>query len=233
MRSVVCWLWNEGSRDYRAKHVNVLHRMFRRHLPGEFRFICITDEAGPFDAGIEVMATPESARALCKLQTPEGARFPSCYRRLWMFSDEARSLGDRVLLVDIDVLVMADASPLFAPEADFVGWKPKASWGHNNSRIGGGIYLLTPGTQSRVWDEFKGLASIAEARQAGFRGSDQAWMSYKLQGCALYGPEAGICSIRDLQDGAKRPAAGMALVQHNGPRKPWESPYKWVREAWC
>src|SRR5690606_17196410 len=157
MRSVVCWLW--AGRGYRPEHVNVLHRMFRRHLPGEFRFICITDEEGEFEAGIQAMPTPAEALKLADLQTPEGVRFPSCYRRLWMFSDEARCLGDRVLMVDIDVLVLRDASSLFAPTADFVGWRPKQTWGRSAERVGGGVYLLTPGTRTEVWTDFRGAES--------------------------------------------------------------------------
>jgi hypothetical protein len=230
MRSIVCWLWN--GRGYRPEHVNVVHRMFRRHLAGDFRFICITDETEGFEAGIEVMPTPPEAAALAHLRTPEGGVFPSCYRRLWMFSEAARCLGDRVLLVDIDLLVVGNAEPLFAPTADFVGWKPTASWGHNNNRIGGGLYLMTPGTQTHVWEDFKGQESIAEARAAGYRGSDQAWISYKLWGCPLFPKDAGIYSIRDLRHGAMKPPADAVLIQHNGTTKPWASRVQWVRDAW-
>jgi hypothetical protein len=229
MRSIVCWLWN--GRGYRPEHVNVVHRMFRRHLAGDFRFICITDETEGFEAGIEVMPTPPEAAALAHLRTPEGGVFPSCYRRLWMFSEAARCLGDRVLLVDIDLLVVGNAEPLFAPTADFVGWKPTASWGHNNNRIGGGLYLMTPGTQTHVWEDFKGQESIAEARAAGYRGSDQAWISYKLWGCPLFPKDAGIYSIRDLRR-AMKPPADAVLIQHNGSTKPWASRVPWVRDAW-
>lgn len=232
MRSIVCWLWSDGGRGYRPEHVNVVHRMFRRHLAGDFRFICITDETEGFEDGVEVMPTPPEAAALAHLRTPEGGVFPSCYRRLWMFSEAARCLGDRVLLVDIDLLVVGNAEPLFAPTADFVGWKPTASWGHNNNRIGGGLYLMTPGTQTHVWEDFKGQESIVEARQAGYRGSDQAWISYKLWGCPLYGPEAGIYSIRDLKNGAKPPPRDAVLIQHNGTTKPWTSRIQWVKDAW-
>jgi hypothetical protein len=232
MRSVVTWLWRDGGRGFSPDHVNAVHRMFRRHLPGDFRFICITDDPGKYDKGVDVMPTPPEALALAHLRTPEGDRFPSCYRRLWMFSDAARCLGDRVLLVDIDILVVGDASRLFAPEGDFVGWKPTASWGHNNRRVGGGLYLMTPGTKTEVWEDFKGAESIALARKAGYRGSDQAWISYKLWGCPLFPKDAGIYSIRDLRHGAMKPPADAVLIQHNGTTKPWASRVPWVRDAW-
>ncbi|WJJ93437.1 hypothetical protein [Neopusillimonas aromaticivorans] len=89
-----------------------------------------------------MMPIPAAAQKLAAFRTPEGARFPSCYRRLWMFSDEAKCLGKRVLMTDLDVLITRNIDHLFAPRDKFVGWQPKASWGGTN-RIGGGLYLLT------------------------------------------------------------------------------------------
>lgn len=232
MKSVVCWLWNEGFRDYRPEYVNVLHRMFQRHLPEPHRFICVTDERGQYDSGIEVMPTPEAARRIASIRTPEGGRFPSCYRRLWMFSPEAVCLGDRVMLVDIDVVLTGDVTHLFDVDADFVGWKPRATWG-NNQRIGGGLYVMTPGTQSHVWEDFRGDASIREARRFGYRGSDQAWMSYKLRGCSLLPYDCGVYSIRDLDNGRKPLPSDACIVQFNGRTKPWHSALAWVRKHWC
>lgn len=228
MKSVVCWLW-EG-RGYAPRHVNVLYRMFLRALPEEHRFICITDETRGFHSGIEVMPTPREAMALADIKTPEGGRFPSCYRRLWMFSPDAVCLGDRVMLTDIDVVLTGDVSHLFSIDSEFVGWRPRMSWGHNRRRIGGGLYIMTPGTRTHVWDEFRGEKSIREARAMGFRGSDQAWMSHKLKGCDLI--EKGIYSIRDLKNGASPLPDDACLVQFNGPVKPWDSTLSWVRDHW-
>jgi len=229
--AVVCWLWNDGSRDFRPQHAATVARMFRRHLPVEHRFVCITDDAKEID-GVDVMPTPPAALALGRLRTPEGAGFPSCYRRLWMFSDEAQEIAKRVLLVDIDVILLRDVSPLVQREEDFVGWQPSASWGQGIDRIGGGLYLLRTGTRTDVLTRFQGAPSIAEARAAGYRGSDQAWLSYVLHGCPLYGPEAGIYSIRDMKNGRLPPPSDARIVQHNGTRKPWSSPVPWVRRAW-
>lgn len=227
MKTVACWLW--GGRGYEPRHVNVLHRMFRRHLAEDHRFVCITDEPRRrFGPGIEVMPTPESALSIATLPSPEGRRFPSCYRRLWMFSQDAMRLGERVMLTDIDVVLTGDVSHLLTGDADFVGWRPRMSWGHNSRRIGGGLYVMRPGSRAHVWEEFNGARSIAEARRAGYRGSDQAWMSYQLRGCALM--SQGIYSIRDLRGGHLPGDA--CLVQFNGPTKPWHSTLPWVREHW-
>lgn len=233
-KSIVCWLWgDQASRDYRPEHVNVLRRMFARCLPEPHRFICITDETEGFDPEVELMPTPPAALAVGRHRNPEGRQFPmGCYRRLWMFSADARCLGERVMLVDVDMVLTGDVSHLFDTPGELVGWKPRASWGHAHDRIGGGVYVLTTGTQRHVWDSFDGSNAIAAARRAGYRGSDQAWMSYQLRGCPVLPAESGIYSIRDLDDGRQPLPADACLVQFNGTGKPWHSDLEWVKEHW-
>jgi hypothetical protein len=238
MKTICTWLWNDGStrsKSFAPAHVNALRKMIARNLPEPHRFVCIADSSEGFDPEVEVMPTPEAAKRLGELKSPEGGRFPSCYRRLWMFSDEARVLGERVLLIDIDLVVVADITPIFEPTDEFVGWRPFRDWG-NQCRFGGGIYLLTPGTRTNVWNDFTGPKSIAEARAAGFRGSDQAWISYKLsQSNPYWDRESGIFSIRDFRTEQHNLPADARLVQMNGPIKPWMAEAQripWIRQHW-
>lgn len=232
MKSIVCWIWGNGERRYSPQHVNVLQRMFARHLPEKHRFICVTDETKGFDKGVEVIQTPAEAVRVGMFKSPEGLRFPSCYRRLWMFSDAAKVLGERVMLIDVDLVVLRDVTPMFDLTADFVGWRPFRDWG-TQMRYGGGIYLLTPGTRRHVWEKFTGDASIRAARAAGFRGSDQAWLSYALGAKEVHWPKSsGIYSIRDFPKTPHAPPSDARLVQFNGPVKPWNSPLLWARQNW-
>lgn len=241
MISIVTWLWRDGSRDYRAEHVNAVARMWREKCSLPHRFICVANAGERFAPDVEHFVTPPEAVRVGAHKSPEGGRFPSCYRRLWMFSKAAQALGERVLLVDIDHLLTADPAPLINQHADFVGWRPLMRWG-NQRRVGGGLYLLRTGSRAHVWDSFTGAASIATARAAGFRGSDQAWMSYCLGNGESYWPDsAGIYSIRDLStdsrqcNGAKGLPADTLLVQFNGPVKAWSPAAQrmpWVRKHW-
>lgn len=228
-----------------------MYRQLQRHCRASFNLICITDETRGFDSGIEVIKTPPAALALSDLRTPEKPNFPSCYRRLWMFSEEAQALGERILLTDVDAVFTADPSPLFEREEDFVGWRPLRTWGREN-RFGGGVYLLRTGTRTFVWNDFKGAESISLARRAGLRGSDQAWLSYCLASTESSWPErCGIYSIRDLthvpnkvpkRQTIRRHGAPMGLpsdaimVHFNGPDKPWcantQRRHRWL-EAHC
>ena len=230
---MVCYLWNDGSREFLPQHVNVLQRMVSRHLSEPHRFICITDEKREsFNDGVEVFPTPPAARHVGENRSPEGARFPSCYRRLWTFSDEARELGEQVLLLDVDLVVVGDLAPIMACDADFMGWRPFRDWGRK-MRFGGGIYLLKTGTRTEVWKRFEGAQSIVKARTAGFRGSDQAWISYVLGDREPYWQrDSGIYSIRDMSGSEAVLPKDARLVQFNGPTKPWRSPLPWVKEHW-
>ena len=227
-------------RCFKPAHVIQLAKRVREVLPIPHRFVCITDEIpeGLTSVSHDVhwIQTPEAALAAGDLRSPEGNRFPSCYRRLWAQSKEAATiLSDWVMLIDIDLTPIDDWSRLIRPEIPFVGWRPYRDWG-KKLRIGGGIYGFKPGAQLEVWDEFirNPRAAIAAAANAGFRGSDQAWLSYKLaHKVPIYGRGDGIYSIRDLGASHTLPKDAR-LVQFNGPQKPWSyhGPADWVAKYW-
>jgi hypothetical protein len=235
MISIVCWLWNGtglGDRPYQPAHVNTLRRAVARHMSLPHRFVCVADDPHGFDPEVEVFETPAEARKVGELRTPEGGRFPSCYRRLWNFSPAATVLGDRLLCIDIDLVPTRDWAPLFSRHEDFVGWRPYRDWGQK-LRFGGGSYLLKAGSRTDVWTKFRGPESIAAARRAGFRGSDQAWISFMLGAREpYYGREAGIYSIRDMKGKEHVLPPDARMVHFNGPQKPWASPLAWVKEHW-
>lgn len=240
MISIVCWLWNDDTapanqmdrkREFLPEHVNTLRRMLKRHMSMPFKLVCVADESAGLDPKVEFLKTPDEARALSELRSPEGMRFPSCYRRLWAFSAEAKVLGERCLFTDIDIVIMNDLAPLFENKADFVGWRPLRDWGAK-LRFGGGTYLLTPGTRTFVWDDFAGQESIDRARSAGFRGSDQAWLSYCLAEREIYWPmRSGVYSVRDLKYDRIDPTTAM-IMHFNGHVKPWQSDFTWAKQHW-
>src|SRR5919108_3974036 len=106
--SFVCWKWQTKQipRLFLADHVNVLQAMVARWYPRPFRFICITDDRAGLNPAIEAMPMPVR---FDHLKSPQGARFPQCYARLWNFSrDAAAVLGERIFQVDIDVIITGD-----------------------------------------------------------------------------------------------------------------------------
>lgn len=223
-------------RAFKPQYVNRLAALFRKHLPVEHRFVCVADSTEGFDDTVHVIETPPEALELRNYRSPEGNRFPSCYSRIWAQSKRAAELlSELCLLIDADLVPVRDCSPIVLRDEPFVGWRPYRDWGRK-LRIGGGIYLFKPGAYAHVWEEFakNPRAAIVAARNEGFRGSDQAVLSYFLADkVAIYGRDAGIYSIRDLDQHHNLPKDAR-LVQFNGPVKPWDyrGPATWVAEHW-
>jgi hypothetical protein len=234
---VICWKWR--SRGYHtrfeARHVNVLGAMLRRHLRMPHRLLCVTDDA----RGIEHETFPIWSDA-AGVGNPNGPGFPSCFRRLKIFSAaQQREMGirqgDRIASIDLDVVLVDDVTPIFNREEDFVGWRAKGK--HHETVLNGTLFSLRAGSHEDVWSEFDATRSPAIARAAGYLGSDQAWLSLKLA-CkvAAWGSESGIVSyMRDLLLDPSLPQ-GARLVSFHGQHKPWDAEVQaeapWVAEHW-
>lgn len=239
MITIVTYLWRgeEASRVYLPEHVNSLRNAIARKLSVPHHFVCVADESEGLAGNVEWLRTPDAAARLGEIKTLEGRRFPSCYRRLWSFSEEARALlGDRIMVLDIDLVPVADFSHLLDRPEPFVGWRPLMKWGQTD-RIGGGLYLMTTGSHPEIFEDFRQdpRASQQAARAAGYRGSDQAWLSYRLGKTVPVWPDTvGVYSIRDLDNGKDPLPLDACLVQCNGPApmKPWNLQLPWVRAHW-
>ena len=230
IRSYVTFLWRTGFRDYRPEHVNILAHAVRHFDKEPHRFICITDEKGDFSPAVEVMPMPKAAKALSHLQAPQGRDFPACYRRLWCFSEEAKVLGDRIMVLDFDAMIVGDLLPLWETEGDFVGWRPTRIWG-KEKRIGGGTWIHNPGTITGFWDAFMAdpQRMIDETRAIGWNGSDQALMSRFLAHKYPLWPQQ--CGIYSSQDGVFEwdlPPKDARIVHYNGDEKYWNCPKLWM-----
>lgn len=239
--SVVCFQWNNGFRDYAPRYVNVLARAFKRNISIPHRFICITDEVHGFSDDVELIRLPDEARKVASIPSPEGPRFPASFRRLWALSQEAKSLGDVLLMTDIDCTITGSVDPLvehiYKAGVDFVGWRPCSLWGTTRERIGGGTWLVRAGAHAEVWEEFAQdpQGSIKKARDAGFRGSDQAYLSWKFKGCEVWPKDSGIYQAQDVKpNGYKRLPPGARIVHFNGKIKPWTMTHiPWIKQHWC
>lgn len=225
----VCFLWNEGFRDYRPRHVNLWAAALKYWDKG-CRTICITDEAEGFSSDVEVFRLPDSARKVTEIPAPQGSNFPSSYRRLWLFSNEANEIGDRIMLLDIDCLILGNPSPLWDIDSDFVGWKPNISWGRED-RVAGGTWLVKTGKLNWLWDIFTKNPGqvIKECKAMGWNGSDQAVMSRYLYNRYPIWPQlSGIYSAQDGICEWQMPPKDSRIVHFNGKDKLWDSDMKWV-----
>jgi hypothetical protein len=235
----ILWKWNDDSYSvkYTAEHVNIMASMIARNTQAPHRIICITDDP----AGILCETFPlwNDLKDLKDGSWPSIVRdktitFPSCSRRLKIFStDTTRALdipdGEKVVSMDLDMVITDTLDPLFEVDTDFIGWHPGEGRDHTpprfNAGYNGSVFMFRAGTCDFLWDDFDQATSPKKALEAGYYGDDQGWLSYKMY--AHY-PEWTINDgirryIKDLaQHGAHLPE-GTRVAVFPGKWKPWHT----------
>lgn len=232
MLSVVTWKWTTPGyhSQFTASHVNTLARMVGRHYAKPHRILCVTDDPFGIDRAVEIVPM---LSVFGDLMNPHGPAYPSCYRRLLMFSPWAsETLGRRFVSLDLDCVVTGDLSPLFDCSADFAMWKDPLNTGQYNPSL----LLMTAGARPQVWDDFDPARSPAAARAAGFKGSDQAWISHRLgRDERTFDPADGVYSYRAHLKGKRELPANARLVVFHGAVDPWDDEAQqlpWVKAQW-
>lgn len=165
--------------------------MVARHLHMPHRIACVTD----FDGLPSHIERIEPPRDFENVRIPTwGADKPQCLRRLAMFApDAAERFGERMLCMDLDVVIKGDITPMVTHDAFRIAKGTAPSRPYNGSMI-----LLTAGARSKVYQDFTPDAA-AKAGQR-YLGSDQAWIAWCL------GPEERTWDDKD------------GLCWFNGPR---------------
>lgn len=232
MLSVVCWKWGRpGYRStFAAQHVNALARQVDRHYQRPHRFICVSNDPIGIDSQITVI---QDDADFDNVPSPHGGGAPTCYRRLRLFRPDAgRWFGERFVSLDLDTVIVGDCVPLWDRPEDFVIYDDPLYPGRQYC---GAMLLLTAGARPQVWTDFDPRVSPRQALASGKRGSDQAWISYKLPGEATWGPKDGVYSYRKhiAPKGGALPAGARLTVWH-GAQDPWGEAGQrlaWVRAA--
>lgn len=240
---IVCWKWRPRA-GYRSQFgpetVNVLRRMVARHLTLPHRFSCITDDAQGIDPEVRIIPLWDT---YADIPSPSGANNPSCYRRLRMFSEEARELiGSRIVSMDLDTVVTGNLDSLFDRAEDFVIWGGTTHILNGQRRArpwcwyNGSFMMLRAGTRTRVWTEFDPKVSPRRAHAANARGSDQGWISYCLGTKEATWTDAdGVRSFRShIIPGNGKLPPGTRLVAFHGRYDPWTAEAQrvapWIKE---
>lgn len=173
----VCFKWR-GPPGYRSqfncKHVNTLGKMIKRHFNRPHELVCITDNATGIDKDIRIVPLWDD---YSKLVSPHGINSPSCYRRLKIFSEEAKDIiAPRFLCLDLDVVITGDLTSLVDREEDFIAFGDT----HPTTYYNGSIILLKAGSRKEVWEDFHPIESPKKAKELKQYGSDQGWIGARL-----------------------------------------------------
>jgi len=222
MITVITYLWG---RKYRPIHVQILAASVARWLSLPHRFVCVTELAVD---GVKTMRNP-------------APQYPArCYRRLWLFSNEARSLGERILHLDLDVVICGPLDGLLARAGDLVIYRAGSIAARGYS-LNPSVLSLTPGTQTDLWDRYRRdpVTLGAAANADGFWGSDQAVIGYLRRDAAVetFGDADGVVSFRRMRrERLAAPPPGTCIVSFHGRRTPFEKElqheHPWIRAAW-
>lgn len=234
MLDVVAFKWRAkaGYRStFKAEHVNVLARMVKRNYAKPHRFSCITDDPAGIDPDIRIIPLwPDHAT----IPSPMGGGNPSCYRRLKVFSAEARDIiGPRFVCIDLDTVIVADMAPLFDRTEDFIIWGDTLA----GTSYNGSLFMLTAGARRQVWDTFHPVNSPRASRAAGQFGSDQGWIGACLgPNEARWSRADGVYSWRVHlhPHGGHLPPAAKIVIFH-GKIDPWAREaqrVEWIRKHW-
>lgn len=241
MLHVVLWKWTPGpgvERHYTARHVNHLAHALRANTSlRDMRIICVTDDPH----GITQCETHPLWQDCDRLRNASGAHLPSCYRRLKLYdANTQREMGmfkgDRVASLDLDTLVCGPLDAIWQTKGKYVGWLLPGLL--HKDVYNGSFQMFTAGELRRVWEDFHPDVSPAMVNALGYRGSDQAWLSYQLvdkEGSASVGyPTVASYPLHirrmSLFDRRTR------LVMFHGKRKPWQpeavAEAGWIRRYW-
>lgn len=233
MTEFVTFKWRpaDGYRSkFDASSVNVLWSMLKRHGGPKARLTCITDDADGISNDVRIVPLwPD----LSEMISPHGVRYPSCYRRLKLFSEEARDLiGDKFVVMDLDVVIVKDISPLFSGREDFKIWGDTA----RGTPYNGSLWMLKAGARRRVWDTFDPVVSPRVSKQLGYIGSDQGWIGACLGPHeAKWGVNDGVYSFRNHIQRTSTQALpqNARIVIFHGAVDPWmreAQAISWVRD---
>jgi hypothetical protein len=172
-RTILCMKWGT---KYGPDYVNRLYGMVRRHLRGEFRFVCLTDRSEGVRAEVQCLPIPD-------LALPDGIPERG-WKKLTTFAADLHGLKGTALFLDLDVVIVDDITPFFEQPGDFLiihDWKRPWRITGNSS-----VYRFELGEHPEVLERFRAEHESIRARLR----NEQAWLSEILhrQGKLGYWP---------------------------------------------
>lgn len=191
MLDVVVFKWKPpaGYRStHTAEHVNTMRSMVARNYPHPHRFTCVTDDGRGLDPRVRFVPLWS---VFDEMKSPHGGQNPACYRRLYLWSDWAReNIGERILQIDLDMVLVDDVSSLWNRPERVVMWADNLN---PTTPYNGAMQLFTPGGPNNVYEQFTRDPKdwVRRATALRYWGSDQAVLG------AILGPDAARWTAAD------------------------------------
>jgi len=214
-----------------ARYVNALFRGCARNLTIPFRFVCFTDDDRGLEPAIGVRSVPP--------------RLDGWYNKLALFRPDAFEVGERVLYIDLDTIVLGNIDDIARYDGPFAMLA--------NAYVPGvpcqsGIMAWEAGRHANIWDEWSasGFPTVP--------GGDQEWIQHRVSGAVTlqsFFPGrllsfkyecAKLASPRNRRDAELKALwaryvrvpypSGASIVYFHGQPKPHNCRSRWVGDAW-
>lgn len=231
--TVLLGLWNGWRPVYRPEHVRALARMLREYVRFPHQIALLTDQqlsAAELEVDAVMPLPPQPGQVWAR----DGI---NCYRRLRYFDPEwSGQFGtDWVMSIDLDTLILNDMTETLEWAMNDFGFtiiRGRLATEHGQRPYNGSMYLIRVGQHRHVWDRFDWVNGPKECVAAGWRGSDQVWLSLHLQGAPTLGPEHGVYFYQQYLD-SDEDSPEARMLHYAGLLKPWskqaqrETPELW------
>lgn len=173
-RVVLCMKWGT---KYGPEYVNRLYAMVRRHLSGDFRFVCLTDSQAGILPEVECLPIPP---LLLQDTGRDGG-----WRKLTTFEADLHGLRGVALFLDLDLVITGSLDAFFEQPGEFLiihDWKRRHRVTGNSS-----VYRFRLGAHAEILARFRVETAALRER---FR-NEQAYLSDMLhaQGKLAYWPD--------------------------------------------
>ena len=100
---IICVKWGE---KFGPDYVNKLYAMARRHITGDFRLVCFTDNATGLRSEVESRPLPE-------LGCPHPERTIGKWRKVVLWGEELGGLTGPALFIDLDSVIISNMDGYF------------------------------------------------------------------------------------------------------------------------
>ena len=148
-RVIICMKWGTL---YPASYVNVLYTACRANITGDFKFVCLTEDAEGLDSAIISYPIPDLD--LESFHWKKGG-----WPKLAVFTQDFFGLKGRALFIDLDTVITGSLDPFFdynTPKMVAIDTGP--TWGVGapdaTPLAGTGIFTFDLGAHSEVLDHF-------------------------------------------------------------------------------
>ena len=186
-RHILCMKWGT---KYGPHYVNRLYAMVRRHLSGDFSFVCLTDDARGVRPEVQCLPIPP-----LDIELAPGQR-DGAWKKLTTFDADLHGLTGTALFLDLDVVVVGPLDDFFTQPGQFLIIHDYPRFWRFGERIVGNssVYRFEIGAHADVLANFR---AHTEALRAKYR-NEQDYLSHFLhaQGKLSYWPAAWCPSFK-------------------------------------